>query len=262
MRAALSPAWSRLASHSLCAGGADFSNWAQPTGVLILSKAHTREKTSDPTTRVLLRSTPTSASAAPSGRRTRCSRTRARWSASPSRTWAWPGASSSRARPTASPSSAPVRPAPHQRHLRLLTRHAARAELVAAILKKGGLMCAHPPAAPCAPARLSDWRCALERSAASNPGAATPESLHRLYKNQAAVTANPYTLRQFNSNARTGFSAKSIGFSAILSGAPGPPAPRYKRQESRKRGDSPPRQSFRYVNIGGYQTDSAVLLRR
>jgi hypothetical protein len=54
-----------------------------------------------------------------------------------------------------------VRPAPHPRRLRLLTRHAARAELVAAILKRGGLMCAHPPAAPCAPARLAEQRCAL-----------------------------------------------------------------------------------------------------
>jgi len=101
------------------------------------------------------------------------------------------------------------------------------------------------------------------RSAGSNPGAATPESLHRLYKNQAAVTANPYTLRQFNSNSRPAAAPMSIGFSAMLSGASGPPPPRYKRQESRKRGGSPPRQSFRYVSLGGgYNTDSALLLKR
>mgnify|MGYP004125127519 CR=1 FL=1 len=39
-------------------------------------------------------------------------------------------------------------PRPHPRRLRLLTRHAARAELVAAILQRGGLMCAHPPLTP------------------------------------------------------------------------------------------------------------------
>ena len=47
------------------------------------------------------------------------------------------------------------------------------AELVAAILKQGGLI-----------------------DAASNPGAATPENLHTLFKNRASTTANPYVLRQ------------------------------------------------------------------
>jgi hypothetical protein len=32
----------------------------------------------------------------------------------------------------------------------------------------------------------------------SNPGAATPESLHELYKGRATTTANPYILRQAN----------------------------------------------------------------
>lgn len=77
------------------------------------------------------------------------------------------------------------------------------------------------------------------------------------------MTANPYTLRQFNSHSRSGAAPKSIGFSAMLNGASGPPPPRYKRQESRKRGNSPPRQSFRYVSLGGgYHTDSALLLKR
>ena len=47
------------------------------------------------------------------------------------------------------------------------------AELVAAILKEGGLL-----------------------DQTSNPGAATPQSLHELYRQRAATTANPYVLRQ------------------------------------------------------------------
>jgi len=49
------------------------------------------------------------------------------------------------------------------------------AELVADILRHGGL---------------------LDKQ--SNPGAATPEGLHNLYKSRAATTANPYLLRQAN----------------------------------------------------------------
>jgi hypothetical protein len=47
------------------------------------------------------------------------------------------------------------------------------AELVAAVLQHGGLIDKH-----------------------SNPGAATPENLHQLYKSRATATANPYLLRQ------------------------------------------------------------------
>ena len=54
-----------------------------------------------------------------------------------------------------------------------LTPLCCLAELVAAILKEGGLI-----------------------DAASNPGAATPENLHTLFKNRASTTANPYVLRQ------------------------------------------------------------------
>jgi hypothetical protein len=46
------------------------------------------------------------------------------------------------------------------------------AELVAAVLKKGGLM-----------------------DQSSNPGAATPESLHTMYSRRAATTGNPTLLR-------------------------------------------------------------------
>jgi len=49
------------------------------------------------------------------------------------------------------------------------------AELVADVLRVGSL---------------------LDKS--SNPGAATPEGLHQLYRGRAAVTANPYLLRQAN----------------------------------------------------------------
>lgn len=53
------------------------------------------------------------------------------------------------------------------------------AEIVADVLKHGGLL----------------DRC-------SNPGAATPEALHQLYKARAATTANPYLLRQANCQRR------------------------------------------------------------
>ena len=52
------------------------------------------------------------------------------------------------------------------------------AELVAAILKAGGLM---------------------DRN--SNPGSATPELLHRLYKDRSAATANPCLLRDLQSTS-------------------------------------------------------------
>ena len=47
------------------------------------------------------------------------------------------------------------------------------AELIAAVLKVGGMI-----------------------DSASNPGCATPESLHALFKNRATVTGNPFLLRQ------------------------------------------------------------------
>jgi hypothetical protein len=59
---------------------------------------------------------------------------------------------------------------------------AACAELVACVLKEGGLL-----------------------EASSNPGAATPEMLYRIYKDQAAVTANPYVLRDINATSALTF---------------------------------------------------------
>lgn len=85
------------------------------------------------------------------------------------------------------------------------------------------------------------------RSGASNPGSATPESLHRLYKNQAAVTANPYTLRLFNSHGSTSAALSSGGIGAMLGRPAGPFVSR--GGQSRRGCDSPPRQSFRYVSL-------------
>ena len=56
----------------------------------------------------------------------------------------------------------------------------ARAELVAALLKEGGLM-----------------------EQTSNPGGATPEVLYRLYKGRAAVVGNPCVLRDIQQQGTT-----------------------------------------------------------
>ena len=42
---------------------------------------------------------------------------------------------------------------------------------------------------------------------ASNPGSATPETLFRMYKDRAAVTANPYVLREMQQAAGLSFAA-------------------------------------------------------
>jgi hypothetical protein len=62
------------------------------------------------------------------------------------------------------------------------------AELVAAILKVGGLL---------------DGNC--------NPGAATPEMLHRIYSPRAAVAANPVLLRELNNGGGGGTANGFIG---------------------------------------------------
>lgn len=75
------------------------------------------------------------------------------------------------------------------------------AELVAAILQKGGLL-----------------------SSASNPGAATPESLHQMYSKRAAATANPWVLRDVRAVQQ--LTTQSLGggggSKGPSSGAPGP----------------------------------------
>ena len=122
------------------------------------------------------------------------------------------------------------------------------AELVAAILKEGGLL-----------------------EASSNPGSATPETLHKLYLSRAAVTANPYVLRDLNATTglsfcntmgqchqRTGASASSTAEEreALLQHhsimAPVPPPQRAPTTASalgeRRRSDSPPRGHFRVIS--------------
>ena len=115
------------------------------------------------------------------------------------------------------------------------------AELVAAILKQGGLM-----------------------SGDSNPGAATPYSLYRLYSKQAAATANPYTLRQvggglnFSSIVHSPacqdactqplLSANQAQLQALVANS----VARSTAQTGgsmRRRDDSPPRASFKVMSV-------------
>ena len=120
------------------------------------------------------------------------------------------------------------------------------AELVAAILKVGGLL---------------DANC--------NPGAATPEMLHRIYANRGAVSANPCLLREINSHSihpgpANGFignltpaeriaerealiAATSSYAGGIPMQLPAAPQPALF-QPARRRADSPPRGHFHAVN--------------
>lgn len=114
------------------------------------------------------------------------------------------------------------------------------AELVAAVLKQGGLI-----------------------SSDSNPGAATPHSLYKLFNKQAAATANPYMLRQVGG---------SLNFNSIVSSHPAVSGVvGQQRQQQRElqallstaklqtpsassratRDTSPPRASFRLLNASG-----------
>lgn len=125
------------------------------------------------------------------------------------------------------------------------------AELVAAILREGGLM-----------------------SADSNPSAATPHSLYKMYSKQAAATANPFVLRKFKSqgltfNAMTekeepaqslqiathavhaahaahAVHAANAANTANAANAPSSVGPR-------KRTESPPKASFRVIQQGSIQ---------
>ena len=120
------------------------------------------------------------------------------------------------------------------------------AELVAAVLKVGGLL---------------DANC--------NPGAATPEMLHRVYAPRAAVAANPVLLREINSHSihpgpANGFignltAAERIAEREALIAATSPyqggipmhlpAAPQQALfQPARRRADSPPRGHFHSVS--------------
>lgn len=108
------------------------------------------------------------------------------------------------------------------------------AELVADVLRRGGLL-----------------------SSTSNPGAATPQSLYKLYAGKAATSANPSVLRSLDRRcgaARRGDESQSlIGFSGLLD-LPvechvSRPAPRRARDES------PPRARFKAAtSSSGYVT--------
>ena len=120
------------------------------------------------------------------------------------------------------------------------------AELVAAVLKVGGLL---------------DTNC--------NPGAATPEMLHRIYAPRAAVSANPCLLREINSHSvhpcpANGFignltqservaerealiAATSPYANGIHAQLPATPQ-QVLFQPARKRADSPPRGHFHSVS--------------
>ncbi len=130
------------------------------------------------------------------------------------------------------------------------------AELVASVLKVGGLL---------------DSNC--------NPGAATPEMLHRIYAPRAAVSANPVLLRELNGGgANIGTAGPCNGFIGNLTpgervaereallppyarpGVTGVPVVRHAPmslpavpsqpvfQPARRRADSPPRGHFHSVN--------------
>lgn len=140
---------------------------------------------------------------------------------------------------------------------RALIATLACAELVAAILKEGGLL-----------------------EANSNPGSATPETLHKIYQSRAAATANPYVLRDLNATTglsfcntmgaaatqchqRSGASTSAGGTAeereALLQHrsimAPVPPPNRPMTTASalgeRRRADSPPRGHFRVITHVG-----------
>ena len=124
------------------------------------------------------------------------------------------------------------------------------AELVAACLQAGGL---------------------LNRD--SNPGAATPQSLYRLYKGQAAAAANPYTLRnQFSTaSAQSAPRTRSMSSAAPVPSTPprcasaaprggtGVPRPaplaspiRVNDSWRASRASEPPRAGLRVVHAGSH----------
>ena len=139
----------------------------------------------------------------------------------------------------------------------------ACAELVAAILKEGGLMDAN-----------------------SNPGSATPEMLHRIYAPRAAVAGNPCVLRDvqasslhFNStigaSAYPGMSERAAEYEhhltqrAVLAHtlptavAPPPTAPPSSSLSTgRRRAASPTRGHFRDVGRNQYGGGSGCCIAR
>jgi hypothetical protein len=79
----------------------------------------------------------------------------------------------------------------------------------------------------------------LCRSSDSNPGAATPCSLYRLYSKHGAVTANPYVLRQPALQLTNMQFDSDSTRQRLLVNAPG--------GSVRRHNDSPPRAQFRLL---------------
>ena len=131
------------------------------------------------------------------------------------------------------------------------------AELVAAILRQGGLM-----------------------DSGSNPGAATPEMLHRIYAPRAAVAANPCVLRDVQASSvhfhntlghhplhgglgdraaeqerllhQRAVAASASAASATASAPGALRAPQHQRMSGRARPPSPHRAHFRDVSRNQY----------
>ena len=120
------------------------------------------------------------------------------------------------------------------------------AELVASILKVGGLL---------------DANC--------NPGSATPEMLHRIYAARGAASANPCILREINGGNAAGMSTfignltpaeRLAEREALIASTQSTPVPRHMPmalpsapaqplfQPARRRASSPPRGHFHAVN--------------
>jgi hypothetical protein len=99
----------------------------------------------------------------------------------------------------------------------------------------------------------------------SNPGSATPELLHKMYKGRAAAAANPFALRDLAANHGISL-AHTIGTGqapppeereallqqrAVLAPMPAARPFAYERPAGLGRSGSPPRSQFRVISQGG-----------
>lgn len=107
----------------------------------------------------------------------------------------------------------------------------------------------------------------------SNPGSATPELLHKMYKGRAAAAANPYALRDLAANHGISL-AHTIGTGkapapeereallqqrAVLAPMPAPRPFAYERPAALGRSNSPPRTQFRVISQGGAAAAAAAV---
>ena len=93
------------------------------------------------------------------------------------------------------------------------------------------------------------------RSGDSNPGAATPTSLYKMYSKGGAVAANPYTLRAINGQSG-GLTFSTLGKPSFSAAEKKPmlTLARSATGGSARRSDSPPRASFKVLNAGVQQS--------